>query len=250
MTDMDDRAISVDPKDLSVDIGFPCGPNIPWQTAMSLAKTVKACTERRIECGVACIAGSSVVTWARSKVLDTFLQGHAKHLFWIDSDITWEPADFIRLLALATKYDVVCGTYAQKTPEQTIVIRHTNLCKFNLNPHGLVKVDGAGLGFAVITRDVAQRITDSKPKVYDPAAQKSMADAFRLDRIDRGHEHEDCRHEDVAFFADLTELGYSVWLDPTIQLGHIGPYEYRSDPLKALRLDAVSELTQQTAGAM
>lgn len=234
---MTDHAISVSAADLSVDIGFPCGPNVPWQTCMSLAKTVKACAERRIQVDMACIAGSSVVTWARDKVLDTFLQGTASRLFWIDSDIVWEPADFLRLLVLSTKYDVVCAVYAQKTDEQQIVLRRDDLQTFELNPHGLLKFNGCGLGFTILTRSVAERLAASKPKVYDPAAQRSLAGVFRLDTVDRGHEHQDCRHEDIAFFADLNDLGIDVYLDPTIRLGHVGTKVYRADPIKALRLD-------------
>lgn len=235
----DDNIISVDPAKLSVDIGFPCGPNIPWQTAMSLAKTVKVCTARRVEVGVACIAGSSVVTWARSKVLDTFLQGKASRLFWIDSDIVWEPQDFLRLLALSTKYDVVSATYAQKTDAQTIVIRHEDLQTFDISPHGLVKFKGAGLGFTIMTREVAECISASKPLVYDPASEKSIADVFRIDTCDRGNPHPDFRGEDMAFFADIYALGFETWLDPTIKLGHVGAREYRADPIKALRLESV-----------
>ena len=231
--------ICVSAADLSVDIGFPTGPRVPWQTTMALAKTVKACTQRRIDIDVACIAGSSVVTWARDKVLDTFLtsERQAKYLFWIDSDIAWQPADFLRLLALATRYGVVCATYAQKTEAQAIVIRRESLTEFTLNPHGLIEVDGAGLGFTVVSREILQALADTKPWVFDPAEGKSIRQVFRLDTVDRGHEHPDVRHEDVAFFADLREMGYKVWLDPTIELGHIGPREYRNNPMKALRLD-------------
>lgn len=243
---MTENTISVNPAELSVDIGFPCGPNIPWQTAMSLMKTSKACAERRIPLGVACIAGSSVVTWARSKVLDTFLQGDAKYLFWIDSDIVWEPGDFLKMLALCTRYSVVCAVYAQKNEAQTIVIRHADLSTFDVNPHGLLKVDGAGLGFTVISREVAERIVESAQQVYDPAAERSIADVFRIDTVERGHENPDCRHEDVAFFADVQGLGYDVWLDPTIQLGHVGSRVYHADPMAALRADEVFNIAAMT----
>lgn len=231
--------ISVQAEDLSVDIGFPCGSQLPWQTALSLTKTAKYLTERRIAMGVCCIAGSSVVTWARSKVLDTFLQGKAKHLFWIDSDIVWEPENLLKMIALATKYQVVCGAYAQKTDAQTIVIRHPDLSTYEINPHGLVKIQGSGLGFTVITREVAQKLSDSKPFAWDPVEERPIRDVFRLDTMDRGHEFPDVRHEDIAFFADLIELGYDIWLDPTAQLGHVGAKVYRNNPLTALRLDGV-----------
>lgn len=237
----DDHTIAVNPAELSVDIGLPCGQYMPWQTALSLAKTVKYCTERRIECGVSCIAGSSVVTWSRSKVVDAFLQTKAKRLFWIDSDIQWEPENFLRLLALSTKYDVICGLYPQKTEAQTIIIRRENLHTFDINPHGLIRGEGTGLGFTVMRREVVEHLVSTKPLVYDPAEDRSIRDVFRLDTVDRGHAHPDIRHEDVAFFADIIELGYEVYLDPTFILGHTGSRVYRSDPMKALQLTEALE---------
>lgn len=206
---------------------------------MSLAKTVKACTQQKIDIEVACIAGSSVVTWARSKVLDTFLKGTSGRLFWIDSDIVWEPRHFLRMLALSSRYPVICACYAQKTDAQTIVIRHPDLKTLEINSHGLAKVQGAGLGFTVITREVAERLAESKPLIYDPAGQCNIRDVFRLDTVDRGHEFPDCRHEDVAFFADLIDLGYDVLLDVTIQLGHVGSKVYTNNPITALGIEHV-----------
>lgn len=236
------ETISLNPTELSVDVGLPTGSQNPWQFTMSLAATVKYCTQRRIDINVACIAGSSVVTWARDKVLDTFLQGKSAYLFWIDSDIRWQPEDFVRLLALSSKFGVVCAAYAQKTEAQAIVIRRANLDHFEINPHGLVSVEGAGLGFTIVPRAIVQQVADTKPWVYDPAEQRSIRAVFRIDTVDRGHEHPDVRHEDVAFFADIRELGHDVWLDPTIQLGHVGPREYRNDPIKALRIEAAFDL--------
>ncbi len=240
------ESISAAAADLSVDIGFPTGATVPWQTALALAKTVKACTHRHINIDVACLAGSSVVTWARDKVLDTFLNSdhQAKYLFWIDSDIVWQPIDFLRLLALATRYGVVCGAYSQKTEAGKIVIHRESVAEFDVNPHGLMEIDGTGLGFAVVPRAILEELAASKPLVYDPAEGRSIRSVFRLDTVDRGREHPDVRHEDVAFFADLREMGHKVWLDPTVTLGHVGPREYRTDTLKALGLDEAYQQLQ------
>jgi hypothetical protein len=34
------------------------------------------------------------------------------------------------------------------------------------------------------------------------------------------------RGEDAIFFSDVRALGYKVWIDPTIRLGHVGPKIY------------------------
>ncbi len=241
----DDRTISVMPADLSVAIGFPCGQSVPYQTALSLAKTIKTCTKRRIEVEMCAVSGASVVTLARSRVLDAFLQTTCSRLFWIDSDMQWEPDNFLRLLVLSTKYDVVCGTYAQKTDAQGICLLHQDLLTFDVNSHGLVRFQGTGLGFTVLRREIAQHISDTKPKFYDPVYNRAIADVFRIDSVDRGHEVPDFRGEDIAFFTDLIGLGYEVWLDPTIVLGHVGAKVYQRSPLEALRLeDKYKELAE------
>ena len=227
--------VEINPAELSVDIGFPTGNTLPWQTCMSLAKTVKACTQRRVDVGVACIAGSSVVTWARDKVLDTFLEGTANYLFWIDSDIVWQPADFIRTLVLSSKFGVVCATYAQKNESQTIVIKRNSVTQFDINPHGLIKVDGAGLGFTCVPRTIVEQLAETKPLVFDPVEDRSLRAVFRLDTVEKDGTLR-VRHEDTNFFADIRELGHDVYLDPTIKLGHVGTREYKNDPLQALRL--------------
>ena len=57
---------------------------------------------------------SSVVQIGRDAVLDDFLQDDTQKLFWIDSDMVWEPGDFLRLLALSTTRGVVCAAYPRK----------------------------------------------------------------------------------------------------------------------------------------
>jgi hypothetical protein len=72
--------------------------------------------------------------------------------------------------------------------------------------------------------------------VVDIAGETDVPDVFRLDRV-KTNGRRTAQGEDMAFFADLRELGYDVWLDPTIQLGHVGNYVYRGDPVAALGLE-------------
>ena len=88
--------------DLAVGIGFPCGfPYLPWQTAMALVKTAHAAPLLGVPLNIHIVAGSSLVTIARDRILDQFLASpNEKFLFWIDADLVWEPEDFFRILAL------------------------------------------------------------------------------------------------------------------------------------------------------
>jgi hypothetical protein len=42
--------------------------------------------------------GCSMVTTARNKVAQVFLEGKCDRLFWIDSDMVWQPSDFLRVM--------------------------------------------------------------------------------------------------------------------------------------------------------
>jgi hypothetical protein len=225
--------------ELSVCIGFPCVPNIPWQTACSLVKTVQSCEHNGILCSVEFVGNCPYVTTARSLVLDAFLKSDASLLFWIDNDVVWEPQDFFKLLQLSEKMDIISGIYPLKTEQKQFVVHHPDLKTFEINQYGMIKVLGVGLGFTVMTRAVLERFAKTKPIVGYRGANGVMRDAFRLDTVPEDHKPPMMRGEDMALYADLRELGYDIWMDPTLQLGHVGNYVHRADPVEALRLEHV-----------
>lgn len=227
--------LALKPGEMSVCIGMPVSRDVPWPTALSLTRTAHACALRGIPFDIAAVVGSSVITTARSTVVHRFLQGTASRLFWIDSDIEWSADDFLRLLALSSKMDVVSGAYPLKRDEQTaFVIRHPDAKKFELNPYGCVKIDGLGLGFTVMTRGVVEAVAEKKRRVLNEPTGESMAEVFRIDAQDGA-----IRGEDIAFFEDIRDEGFELWLDPTISLGHVGQKIFRGDVVKALRLEHV-----------
>lgn len=217
-----------------VMIGMPIGSGtLPWATALSLMKTVDACRATEVPCQIEVVAGSSVVTWARSGIADAFLKSDFTHLFWIDSDIVWEPRDFFRLLGFGAAYSVVSAVYPFKRQPITFLINHVgNPDQYHVNGHGLIKMNGTGLGFTLVQREVMEKVAATKTKRRDPITGQEYADIFRID-------HEG---EDLAFFSDVRALGYDLWFDPSIQLGHYGAAIYKGDPLQALGL---SELMKE-----
>ncbi len=225
------------PAALSVAIGFPTGATLPWPTALSLARTMHACALRGIDATIEPIVGSSIITAARSLVAHRFLQGNKTRLFWIDSDIEWEPEDFLRLLALSEHMDVVCSAYPLKRDDRNGFVVYTKGAETTeMNKFGCVKIQGTGLGFCVMSREVVEKVAATKPVIFNQGSGTEMADVFRIDTIDGK-----LRGEDMAFFDDVCALGYDVWLDPTIQLGHIGHKVYRGDLVKAFGLERFFE---------
>lgn len=203
---------------LSVMIGMPTHRDINPLVIQSLFKTFEHCRSLDINCGFAFVWGGSVVTVDRDRVVDQFLESDASRLFWIDSDIIWESKDFIRMLALSTKRDVLCGAYPAKKEPGTFYIKFST---YEYDDYGLTEIDGIGLGFTVMTREVVEKLVATKPMMMNQTDDKEIPDLFRIDTVDGN-----LRTEDMAFFSDIKDLGYKVYLDPEVSLGHIGMKVY------------------------
>ena len=210
----------VDLRTVSVTIGMPVGGSIPPWTVSSLVSTISHCAANGIRCEFT-MEASSVVQIGRDAVLDDFLQDDTQKLFWIDSDMVWEPGDFLRLLALSTTRGVVCAAYPRKVDGPIQLQIDMDRGATERDEHGLMPIRGAGLGFTIVDRSICEELAATKPIVTDGLNRRSMREVFRVDTIDGRR-----RTEDMAFFADIRELGHTVWLDPTINLGHVGMREW------------------------
>lgn len=212
--------------DLSVCIGMPTGPSIPWQTAMALAATTRLCATKGIEIQVSVVAGAAIVTGARDQVVREYLKTDASRLMWIDSDIAWREGDFLRMLLLSTEMPVLCASYPRKRPDEghTIVPFDGDTTP---NKFGCYRISGTGLGFTVMRREVVEKLSAAAEPVFDEFQGEAIPAVFRVDTVMRDGRRTR-RGEDMAFFSDIADLGYPVWYDPSIKLGHVGPYVFGS----------------------
>lgn len=219
------ESVSIPLGKTSVMIGMPVDNPIPTRTAMSLLSTAYRCGQMGIRFTTT-MEISGVVEIGRDAVLDDFLRSDYDKLFWIDSDMVWRNEDFLRLLALSTKVDVVSAAYLAKVEGP-----HTYFARLDgqgaIGPAGLVPHHGLGLGFTIVSREVCEKLAAKAPKVKDQISGREVAAVFRVDVTPDGFR----RTEDMAFFSDIIELGYQPWLDPTIPLGHIGEREWRGQIL-------------------
>jgi len=229
----------IDPKNLSTYIAMPHGNYLPWPTVLSLIATIRACDKVGVSVQLGTVAGSSLVTLARDRLYEGYLSmPEYSRLFWIDSDIVWTPEDFFRMLQLSYHYPVVCAGYTLRDDSRpnTYVVQHPDMKNFELNGAGCVKIHGTGLGFTVLQREAVLALAETKPTFGDQMRDDRLHDVFRIDTHDGN-----IRGEDAAFFADLRALGYPIWLDPRIDLGHCGLKIFRGNMVAALGLTHVYE---------
>jgi hypothetical protein len=229
---MMEQDIQIDLKGLSVMIGMPAGRDLPGLTVKSLMGTQSLCRDVQVPFQFGMVIGSAVVQWARDEVVDLFLQSDATRLFWIDSDMTWKPEQFMRLLALSQYHDVICAAYPAKKEQPTFYVNWDPATGLEQGEHGLLEINGIGLGFTVISRKVVEELAAKADRVIDDVSKRDMAAVFRIDKTHDGRR----QGEDMAFFSDIRALGYRVMLDPTVDLGHIGTKEYRGAIKDALQM--------------
>lgn len=224
-------AVTIPLADVSVMYGIPAGHKPPWETALSLAATAAHCERLGVPLVPGVVKGCSIITSARDRVLDEFLQSDCNRLFWIDADIEWTTPHFLRLVALSQVVDVVGATYPAKLEPPTFFVNHGDLSNLKLGEYGLVEVEGMGLGFTIMRREVVESLVRTKPRYLDELSGRTLAAVFRTDT----HEGK-FRGEDMALFADVRALGYKVWLDPAVQLWHHGEKRYAGKFLDAFEL--------------
>lgn len=215
---------------VSVMLAMPTHRDIPAGTVASLLATQDLMRVKGIPYETQLQVGNSLVTHARSKIAHTFLKSDKSLLFWVDSDIEWEAKDFLRLCALATKMDIVGGAYPAKKDPIVFFLDPSSGGEIESNEYGCLKIGGWGMGFTVVNRRVIEAVAGKSPKLKFNGSDEPIASMFRCDEID-GY----ARGEDMAFFADVKDLGFEAFLDPSVTLGHIGSKTYTASIADMLR---------------
>ena len=184
---------------LSVMIGLPVYRNLEIETTLALIGTLDLLRREQISCSLGVCVGVSIPAMARNQVADNFLKSDAQYLFWIDSDIAWNPPDFLRILRLAEHNPIVHCGYPTKTVPSSVC--------------------SDGLGFCCVSRTVMTEMASKAPLVF--ADENST-----VSRIFHGAGK--WEGEDKNFYEDAKALGFKTMLVPDVSLGHIGAMVYRA----------------------
>lgn len=213
-------------KGVRVMISMPTHRDIPPMTVVSLMETGNELIKQKVPYTLEMQIGNSLVHLARTKSAHNFLKDDWTHLFCVDSDIVWNSDDFQKLCMLATHPDMdVCAvTYPYKKDPLTFHLNVEDKDEvISSNEFGLIPAQSAGLGFTIVKRKVIEALAARAQRIdFKEAGYENVAAIFRSDIKDGTP-----RGEDIAFFDDVRELGFKVWVDPTVTLGHIGSKEYK-----------------------
>ena len=216
---------------MSIMIGLPCGGGVVSEkTTLGLFNLGKALVRNNIDHGLLTLANSSLITQARSKIANFFVNNtEHEYLFFLDSDIGFEPQDVIKLLS--HQVPIVSGAYPMKIiPERYCI----DVSQPEQRQGDLLKINGNGMGFVLIHRQVFLDIAKQYPGLkYVPSDYYSDTPHTSAEMNNSYHyfaEHKSQNgfmSEDKSFFHRASQVGYDIWLDTSIRLNHTGYHIYQ-----------------------
>lgn len=133
-----------------------------------------------------------------------------KKLMWIDSDITWEPEDILRLFY--SDKEIIAGVYLFADGRTSVfkeflgsIYTKDEILKLD----NITEIQGSGFGFICIQNGIFELMSR-------PWFQSSVG------TIERNGEKISfpVMGEDLSFCLRAQKLGYKIWLDPKVKVGH------------------------------
>ena len=218
----------------SVLIAIPCyGGIVSDKTVQGVFKLGKELVKNNIDHGFLTIANESLVTRARSRISNFFInETEYDKILFIDADIGFSEVDALKLIL--SEKSIVCGAY----PMKSIPLRYNyNIIQPPTVDNGLIKIGSIGFGFCCIKRRVfsdIQKIYGDELKYYPPINNTTRPPSEK--------EYNNSYHyflemkkdmtflpEDFSFFERATDAGHTSWLDSSIKLCHVGSHVYQEE---------------------
>jgi len=203
---------------------------VSLKLAISLARVAQAAPQHGIDIQIGSVCGCSVVSRARNLLTKDFLESECTDLIFIDSDINFEPEDVFRLMAWTTdpKKGIVAGVPRIRGEERVYItaLDYDDNQELTMNNMGLVRGMRVATAFMMVRRDVFETLVEAHPEwtYYDKKSDRMLPAIFDFKLTEEGY-----MGEDFLFCDRAREVGFEVWIDPTIKLGHMGVQEFLGD---------------------
>jgi len=192
-----------------------------WYTN-SLVNTIKKSFSEGYSIDPIYTSFDSLIQRARNSLFKIAVEQNFDYLFFIDSDVEWDPEWVFRFL----KYpeDVIGGPLVKKSDNSegyTCKILNKNL-QYN-ESKTLIKVDGVGTGFMKLSRKAILDLWKNSLVYKNEENPYDYEDRMVCDiQVQNGI----LVSEDYIICQKLKKLNYNIWMDPNFTLNHIGPKKY------------------------
>lgn len=198
--------------------------------AISLAETSAVFVVHNISSEFRIHSSGSILSAERNSLNEFFLQSDCTHMLCIDSDISWNPHDVLKMILYDEEF--IAGAYPARSEDHFhfepcikddgTIIQKGQLLKMNLMP----------AGFMLLKRSAIQKMIAFHPELsYRP--KNGRRDNFQgtalynTELIDG-----EFWGEDYVFCKRANNAGIDIWCDPTFEFNHAGRKGKLIDVLK------------------
>jgi glycosyltransferase involved in cell wall biosynthesis len=188
--------------------------------ADSLIRTIKQSISENVEIHIIYPSYDSLIQRARNDLFRMAIEGNYDTLFFIDSDVEWEPEWFFRLLSRPEP--VVGAALVKKSDKEGYTVKIIDKELKYSEDQKLLEVEGVGTGFLKVDKFALDKIWEmSEPYFHEGKDNRMVFDV----KIENG----DLISEDYIMCNKWKSLGYRVWIDPTITCNHNGVKKYKGN---------------------
>lgn len=196
-------------KPLSIMVATPTMGDVPMQYAHSLVAMILKTKEKYPDCKITmAVVYRKMHHRARTELAETFLASDCTHLFFIDDDNIPSQDDLNKLI----EHDlpIVSGLYFRReAPYEPIImlarengmgtVRRPDL--YREGSKDLINIHSTGMGFMLIKREVVEAVKALGAPMFDVRGGVG---------------------EDIWFCIQAHGAGYDIFIDPTVEIGHLG----------------------------
>jgi hypothetical protein len=193
----------------------------------SLCESIKLGLTNELNIRAIFLADESILPMARNELINLAYREKYDAMVFIDDDEYWSPETLIEIL-LSDK-DVVGVPVVNKSDKEI---------KFNVYPDqnsknidsqdGYFPVPKVGTGFLKLSKKAIVDLCESNPEII--FRNKKLRNVFEY-----GQTEGQFVGEDIMLCTKLTELGYTIWINPSHTVSHLGPKMYRANFLDSIK---------------
>lgn len=185
-------------------IAIPTNDTMPASFVESLTKLIRRLDADGMDYDVA-FQGGTLVYVGRDKLSLKAIGGAYSHVLWLDSDMVFTEDLFEDLFDSGK--DFITGiAHSRRAPYTSCVFTEILPCprKFEGEyPSEVFQIAGCGMACVLMKVDVLRDVWARHSTAFFPERELG---------------------EDVAFCKRATDLGYEIFADPHVQVGHVGHF--------------------------
>lgn len=184
-------------------IAVPTYDYMHYQFVECLTKLIRVLDEDGIDYEVA-FQGGTLVYVGRDKLAKKAIKEGFSHVLWLDSDMIFNE-DILDNLFLTGKPFVTGIAHGRRAPHVSCIFKeiYPGIDRWEGHdyPHEAFKIAGCGFACVLIETRIMKDVLDRNGTVFFPMRELG---------------------EDLAFCKRATDLGYEIWAEPKVWMGHIG----------------------------